>query len=302
MQPADQKTGGNGHQEALHFSKPPERVVSLVPSITESLFDLGFGGHIVGITDYCIHPAIDVENLPRIGGPKTPDVQAILALQPDLIIANWEENTYSAVESLRAAGQSVWVTFPQTVRESIELLWTLADLFRGHMAKIRLQTLELTLDWAVSAASERKPVRYFCPIWYDPDEAGLPWWMTFNQKTYCHDLLFLLGGQNVFAQRERRFPLLAEFGLAPAEPKTPQDTRYPRVGVEEICLAQPEVILLPDEPYPFNPVDIDRIKNLLRDTPAVQNERIFPLDGTLITWFGTRLALALRELPALLDS
>jgi len=302
MQPTDRKSGGNGHQDDLHFSKPPERVVSLAPSITESMFDLGFGDHVVGITDYCIHPAKEVEKLTHIGGPKTPDVQAILALQPDLIIANWEENTRAAVESLRAAGQAVWVTFPQTVRESIDVLWTLADLFQNKMAKIRLQTLELTLDWAISAAAERRPIRYFCPIWYSQQETGFPWWMTFNQKTYCHDLLELLGGQNVFARRERRFPLLAEFGLASEILETQADTRYPRVGAQEICLARPDLILLPDEPYPFNPTEVDQIKDLLGDTPAVQNESVYLIDGTLITWPGTRLALSLRELPALLDS
>ncbi len=170
------------------------------------------------------------------------------------------------------------------------------------MAGIRLQTLELTLDWAVEAAAERRPVRYFCPIWYNKDETGLPWWMTFNQKTYCHDLLHLLGGQNVFAQRERRFPLLADLGLAPANPETQADNRYPRVGAEEICLARPDVILLPSEPYPFNLDDVDQFKKLLGETPAVQNESIYLLDGTLITWQGTRLAQSLRELPALLDS
>lgn len=301
MAPAERASGGNGHKDALHFSKPPERVISLVPAITESMFELGFGDHLVGITDDCIHPAGEVEKIPRVGRRKTPDLQIILALQPDLIIANWDENTSRAVEALRSAGLAVWVTFPQSVAETIDMLWKLAELIPSQIAKIRLQTLELTLDWAVSAALERQPVRYFCPIGYGRTRFAMQWWMTFNQRTYCHDLLQLLGGENVFAQRERRYPLAADLALSRPNQKTRADTRFPRVSLDEIRLAQPEVILLPSTPYPFAQLDFDRLADLLEDTPAVRNGRVYAIEGAYITWQGTRLALALRELPALLD-
>jgi iron complex transport system substrate-binding protein len=291
--------GNNGHKQALHFRQPPQRVVSLVPSLTESLFDLGLGSAVVGITDYCIYPEEGIQHLPRLGGPKNPHLEAIQMLKPDLVLANQEENTRQAVETLEASGVAVWVTFPRTVRQAMDVLWALAELFRSDTARVRLQTLELTLDWALSAASERRTVRYFCPIWYE--ETPQPWWMTFNHQTYCHDLLHILGGENIFAERERRYPLAADLGLEPPQEAGKRDTRYPRVTLEEILAGQPEVVLLPDEPFAFDQNQRDQLGNWLASTPAAHAGRIYPVEGSLITWHGTRLARALRDLPNLLE-
>ena len=106
---------GNGRDKALHFHHPPKRVVSLVPSMTESLFDLGLGDVVVGITDYCIYPAELLKNLPRVGGTKDVSEDEILDLKPDFVIANQEENSRQLVEKLEAAGIRVWVTFPKSV-------------------------------------------------------------------------------------------------------------------------------------------------------------------------------------------
>lgn len=288
---------GNGYgSRLLHFDRAPQRVVSLVPSLTESLFDLGLGQAVVGITDYCIYPEQATAALPRLGGTKDPDLTRIIALQPDLVIANWEENTRQSVETLEAAGLPVWVSFPRTVRQSMDVLWKIVELFRDPLAQVRLRTLELTLDWAIDAASERPRKRYFCPIWSE-QAAGQPWWMTFNENTYCHDLLQIVGGENCFAARQRRYPLAADLGLeAPQEPAG-RDVRYPRLALEEIRAAQPEVILLPNEPYGFTEADRQSLSALLADTPAVQNGCVHLVDGSLITWHGTRLARALRDLP-----
>jgi ABC-type Fe3+-hydroxamate transport system substrate-binding protein len=301
MDPSDRQSGGNGHREALHFTHPPKRVVSLVPSLTESMFDLGFGDSLVGITDYCTNPKGSVEAVPHIGGPKNPRIQEILALKPDLVLADWEENTRDSVGELDAAGLAVWVTYPSTVRESMDILWTLCRLFNSQMAQIKLQTLDLTLDWTISALEERQPVRYFCPIWYDQQDADNFWWMTFNRFTYCDDLLGLFGLQNVFADRKRRYPLEADLGLAPAEAVDGADTRYPRISLDELRGKEIDLILLPDEPYHFNEDHRTLLQDLLGDMLAVRNGRVLLVDGSLITWHGTRLAKALRELPALLD-
>jgi ABC-type Fe3+-hydroxamate transport system substrate-binding protein len=276
-------------------------VVSLVPSMTESLFELGLGGALVGLTDYCVHPAEAVAGLPRLGGPKNPRLEEILALKPDLVLANWEENTRPTVEALEAAGTAVWVTFPRTVLESLDVLWKLVELFHSHEAGLRLRTLELTLDWAISSVDERRTVRYFCPIWQERPQGGPPWWMTFNRRTYPSDLLLLIGGENVFAERERRYPLAADLGQEAAQDPGERDTRYPRVTVEEIVAAQPEVIILPDEPFAFSENDARQVGELLAETPAARKGCIYTIDGSLITWHGTRLARALRELPAVLE-
>jgi iron complex transport system substrate-binding protein len=243
-----------------------------------------------------------VARLPRLGGTKNPRVEDILALKPDLVLANWEENTRSTVEALEAAGMAVWVTFQHTVLESLDVLWKLAELFRSPEANLRLRTLEMTLDWTISAVDERRTVRYFCPIWQETTQSGQVWWMTFNRQTYPSDLLLLIGGENVFAERERRYPLGADIRLEAAQDPGERDTRYPRVPVNEVIAAQPEAILLPDEPFDFDEGYILQIKELLRDTPAVKNKTVFTIDGSLITWHGTRLARALRELPVVLES
>ncbi|RPI33249.1 MAG: hypothetical protein EHM70_06585 [Chloroflexota bacterium] len=120
---------GNGHRKAIQFQKPPQRIVSLVPSMTESLFDLGLGHAVVGATDFCIHPAPALVNVPRVGGPKNPRIADIISLKPDLVVANQEENTPQTVEALERAGIQVWVSFPQTVRQAMDVLWTMAGIF-----------------------------------------------------------------------------------------------------------------------------------------------------------------------------
>jgi ABC-type Fe3+-hydroxamate transport system substrate-binding protein len=270
----------------------------LVPSLTESVFELGLGEALVGITDFCVHPAEQVQGLPRVGGPKDPKIEAILALHPDLVLANQEENTRQTVTALQAKGVPVWISFPQTVRAAVEVLWRLAELFRSPIAASRVQQLERTVDWAEAAIAEVPLCTYFCPIWQGKTGSGQRWWMTFNRSTYIHDLLRLLGGSNVFADRERRYPLQADLGTASPEDPGEGDTRYPRVTLAEIQSAAPEAILLMSEPYAFDDFHTQELAELLADTPAARNRRIHLVDGSLLTWHGTRLARALRELPA----
>lgn len=279
--------------------RAPRRIVSLVPSMTASLFDLGVGGALVGVSDYCTDPQEGVAALPKVGGPKTPDTAGILALQPDLVIANQEENSRGAVEMLSQAGIPVWLTFPTTVKAAVDDLWTVASLFRSDLAMDRVRFLEQSVEWAELSAAEMPPLRYFCPIWEGCLDDGERWWMTFNVQTYPHDVLRLFNGVNVFADRERRYPLQADLGHGQAETPAGRDTRYPRLSLEEIVLAKPELILLPNEPYAYTAASASDIIQTFASTPAAKSGRVFTLDGTLITWHGTRLARALNELPAL---
>lgn len=290
---------GNGRRRALHFHHPPRRVVSLVPSLTESLFDLGFGNSLVGITDYCVHPAEHLKNLPRLGGPKNPRVEEILALKPELVLANQEENQPQTVEALEAAGVAVLVTFPKTVRQSLDVLWMLTGLYQSQTAAARLESLEFTLEWLQSAAYENSKRRYFCPIWKDTSASGLGWWMTFNQDTYVHDLLNLVGGKNIFSERPRLYPLAADLGEGTPVDPGDRDTRYPRVRLEEILQGDPQIIILPSEPFSFDENHKQEIVGLMGDTAAVKDRRVYLVDGSLLTWHGTRLGKALQELPDL---
>jgi iron complex transport system substrate-binding protein len=281
---------------------PPTRVISLVPSLTESLFDLGLGQRLVGVSDYCSHPTAETARLPHLGGTKNPKLDEIIALEPDLVLASWEENTQSSVQALAQAGISVWVTHPRTIRETLDMLWAIAGRFEDQISALRLKLMAVSLEWAEAAAQDHPPLATFCPIWYENDGSGLEWWMTFNQHTYCHDILRASGGQNVFAARERRYPLAADLGLVQPEPAGERDTCYPRLRLEEIRAAQPEVILLPDEPYAFDQTHLEVLLDRLSVTPAARNQRIFLVDGSLITWPGTRCVRALQVLPEFLTS
>ena len=127
--------------------------------------------------------------------------------------------------------------------------------------------------------------------------------MTFNADTYMHDLLWVCGGLNVFAERERQYPLKADLGQAeplPADQTEGRDKRYPRITMDELVVAQPDVILLPSEPFAFTANHIPEFARL--DVPAARNGRIHLVDGALLTWHGTRLAHALNTLPVLLEA
>jgi len=124
--------------------------------------------------------------------------------------------------------------------------------------------------------------------------------MTANQDTYMHDLLYVCGGLNVFADRQRQFPLAADLGKQAPDPTQAKgrDTRYPRITLAEVEATQADVILLPSEPFKFTEDHIPMFQTL--DMPAAKNNRIHLVDGSWLTWHGTRVAYALNDLPALL--
>lgn len=249
---------------------PPRRVISLVPSLTESLFDLGLGDRLIAVTDYCTRPAAGVSTLPKVGGTKTPVLERIIALHPDLVMMNDEENRREDAEALHKAGVPLWITGPRTVQDVLNLLWQIMEVFDYAVMAARVREIERVYDVTRLAAEASKAVRVFVPIWRDP-------WMTFNADTYAHDVLRVCGGYNVFAG---------------------STLRYPSVTLDEVVAAQPEMILLPDEPYPFSDADVAEFTGL--EIPAARLGHIYRLDGSLLTWHGTRVAYALRDLPGLL--
>jgi len=282
------------------LDKSPSRVVCLVPSTTESLFAFGLGDRLVGVTDFCPIDENNPELPKRLGGTKNPDVDRIIHLNPDLIIANQEENSQEVVQTLADEGIPVWLSFPRSVEDAVGELWTVARIFRRERELAsRIDTLERSLEWTRLAFLDHPRLRYFCPIWKG-SESG--WYMTFNQNTYAHDILATCGGENIFSKRERRFPLEADLDLVPAEDAQDRDTRYPRVGLSEIIAAKPEIILLPNEPYAFNSDDVREMTDLLSDTPAVSTKQIYLMDGRLVTWHGIRIAEAISSLPRYFQS
>lgn len=258
----------------IPVEEPPQRVVSLIPSMTESLFDLNLGDRVVGVTKFCTRPADKLANLPRLGGPKDPDIQQIIDLQPDLVIMNQEENRKEDAEALEAAGVPIWVTFPKKVSDVFVMLWNIMYAFEETSMVPRVRLIEQTYDWVlgVNKENEDKPCKVFVPIWLNP-------LMTINGDTYVHDLLRVCGGTNVFA------------GL---------DDRYPQVEMDAVVEAQPDVILLPSEPFRFSDKHLALFSE--QDVPAAHKKQIHLVDGSLLTWHGTRLAYALNDIPSLLCS
>ena len=249
----------------------PQRIISLVPSITEAIFALGAGHRVAGITRYCTEPAGAIATIQRIGGTKDPNIAAILALCPDMVVANVEENRREDVEALQTAGVPVTVTYPRTVRGSGHMLRELVAIALGDAAAADPLIAEIDAALARTDIVPAGPSpRVLCLIWRRP-------YMTIGTDTYASDLITMAGGVNTFADRSGR---------------------YPTVSVDEIVAADPEVVLLPDEPYPFS----TKHRAELEDLPitAAQDGRIMLCDGKDITWHGVRTAGAIRRMRALL--
>jgi ABC-type Fe3+-hydroxamate transport system substrate-binding protein len=246
----------------IMFGTPPKRIVSLVPSDTLSVFALGAGARLVGRTDYCDTPA-EAAAIPSVGGTKNPRLDQIRALEPDLVLANKEENTKGDLEALVQDGFRVFVSFPQRARAGIAHLARLARMLfveQDPTARALIKEAYLVIDQAEKQRAQLTPLRVFCPIWMDP-------LMTINGATFISDMLDLCGAQNIFADRERRYPLAADIGTAkplPAERTAGLDVRYPRVTLQEVTERQPELVLLPDEPHAFSVAGIPRLMELLK--------------------------------------
>jgi ABC-type Fe3+-hydroxamate transport system substrate-binding protein len=282
----------------LTFGAAPRRVVSLVPSDTFTIAAIGCAGALVGRTDYCELPGDVVARLPSVGGTKNPKVDDIVALEPDLVIANQEENSKSDLEAIASHGIKVFIVFPKTVAAGIAHVARLARIFRvdrdAAVKELVLGGYAAIRD-AEAARSARVPLRAFCPIWMDP-------LMTVHGDTFISDMLDLAGAQNVFADRERRYPLAADLGKAkplPADKVAGRDTRYPRVTIEEVVLRAPEIVLLPDEPHPFSEEDANAFRAL--PIPAAARG-VVRTGGKDLCWYGAQSVDGIARVRQTIDA
>lgn len=243
----------------------PERIVSLVPSLTEALFAFGAAGMVVGCTRYCPEPPEEAAPPTKVGGTRKFSVAKVLELEPDLVVAVKEENDREQVLELRSAGVPVLVGEPASVASAISLLRRLAGTVETPGAEPVIESIERA--YLGLQPPERR--RVFVPIWKDP-------YMTLGGDTYAHDVLDVCGGENVFCDRRR----------------------YPEVSAGEIEAARPEVILLPDEPYEFSEKDLQEFLRL--DTPASREGRVYLVDGRTLTWYGPRIAESLERIEGLI--
>ena len=247
----------------------PQRIVSLVPSLTEALFAFGVGTRVVGRTRYCLWPPTAVGKVPVVGGTKKVDVRRLLELEPDMVVAVKEENSRENVEKIQAAGVPVFVGAPESVEGALWFLRELAQVVEAPRVETVLGPIERVYGRLREDGPRAEAQRFFAPIWKNP-------YMSVGSDTYAHDVLETCGGENVCGG----------------------STRYPIFTLEEVEASQPEIVLLPDEPYPFSAEDLREFYAL--EIPAAHQDRIHLVDGKLLTWYGPRMASSLSQLSALL--
>jgi ABC-type Fe3+-hydroxamate transport system substrate-binding protein len=252
---------------AVELDGPVRRVVSLVPSLTESVA-VARPDALVGATQWCTHPAgLDV---PRVRGTKNPDLAAIAALRPGLVLANQEENRRVDVERLRAAGVPVWVTVIRTLDEAFASLRRMFTLALGWPAPPWLDAAEHAWQGPPQPGEPENPgVRAVIPVWRDP-------WMVVGSGTFAGDVAARLGLVNVFGAN-----------VPGGHGSGGHEGRYPKVTLDDIAAAGPELIVLPDEPYQFTATD---------GPQSFPGQRVALVSGRDLTWYGPSLVTARERL------
>jgi ABC-type Fe3+-hydroxamate transport system substrate-binding protein len=237
----------------LSLERPPRRIISLVPSQSEYLWDLGLHAELTGITKFCIHPHEMFSNITRVGGTKKVDREKIAAIGPDLIIGNKEENDKDDIEFLRSK-YNVWVSDIVSFEDAFDMMTQLA-LITGKVERgsnIIRQARE-SVDAIKNIYAGRRTL-YF--IWKDPN-------MFSASGTFTHTILQHCGLKNCLKDR----------------------TRYPELSTEEMVALHPELCLLSSEPFPFKEKDADEIRRVL------PNAEVKLVDGEMFSWYGSRMIL-----------
>lgn len=239
---------------------PPKSIVSLVPSLTELLFDLGLGGNVTGRTRFCIHPKEKVEQVPIVGGTKNPRLDKIREIQPDLIIANKEENRKEDIEELKRDFE-VHVTEIGNINEA---LFTIHNIGWKCSAEERAKSLIHKIQERMEGVPDEKPMSAAYMIWRDP-------WMSVGSDTYIHSVMEHWKLVNVYSDK----------------------TRYPKTTLEELSLKKPEVILLSSEPYPFKEKHIREVGDICKGSSIIL------VNGEWFSWYGSRMVKAFEQLNVL---
>ncbi len=242
---------------SIELPHTPTRIISLVPSQTELLFDLGIKEELVGITKFCIHPEGFYKNKTFVGGTKKINFDKIFFLQPDLIIGNKEENEQHQMETLMQE-YPVWMSNIKNLDDALDMIIKVGELVgKGKKAleisdRINLQFKEL--ETIINRTTPQKKVAYF--IWKNP-------YMSINEDTFIHHLLSKLNLKNVFQNNT--------------------SSRYPIVSADDIASENPDYIFLSSEPYPF------KEKHLKEFAAICPETKVILVDGELFSWYGSRL-------------
>ncbi|HEU5289213.1 MAG TPA: helical backbone metal receptor [Cyclobacteriaceae bacterium] len=237
-----------GHQITLPF--PPQRIISLVPSQTELLADLGLDQTIVGITKFCVHPQSWQKAKTIVGGTKKFRFDVIESLRPDLILGNKEENYLEGIEELRSKFP-IWMSDIVTLKDAFSMIDQIGELTGTSVRAVQLLN---QIQESFSAIEKLPSLQTLYLIWQNP-------WMGAAPGTFIHELMTVAGLQNCLSYH----------------------TRYPELDEEEIKSLNPELILLSSEPYPFVRKHMNEMSKLF------PKAKIVMVDGEMFSWYGSRL-------------
>lgn len=244
----------------VEIPSPPQRIISVVPSQTELLYDLG--AQVLGITKFCAHPDAWFRSITRVGGTKQLNLELIASLQPDLIIANKEENEKAQIEAL-AARFPVWTSDIRHLADACAMITSLGEILeRRHSAQLIRQRIEEGFE-ALTPLPVAVPTAYF--IWRDP-------WMVAGGDTFIHEMMARCGFRNVFEDLPR----------------------YPSISLPQLAASACKLVLLSSEPYPFKEKHIAEIREYVPDADV----RL--VDGEMFSWYGSRLMHAPAYFEALI--
>ncbi len=240
---------------------PPQRIISLVPSQTELLYDLGLNEEVVGITKFCIHPNKWFRTKQRVGGTKNANIALIKSLSPDLIIANKEENTKEDIEEL-AKHFPVWISDIKSLDDSLIMIKEVGKIVAKPQQALTLADEIFHGFTNLKKSDTPRSVAYF--IWRNP-------WMCAGGDTFINNMITAMGWKNVLADKDR----------------------YPQIDLNELKDLQVDLVLLSSEPYPFKEAHINEIKSVLGDVESIL------VDGEYFSWYGSRLKGAVSYLAGL---
>jgi ABC-type Fe3+-hydroxamate transport system substrate-binding protein len=245
-------TDQTGH--TIRLARKPQRIISLVPSQTELLFDLGLNEEVVGITKFCVHPQQWFHNKTKIGGTKHVKMDVIHQLQPDLIIANKEENVKEQIEEL-SARYPVWISDVCNLEDACDMIIQVGAMTGKERSALLLVTKIKTKFSQPTTHGPAIKTAYL--IWQEP-------YMTVGGDTFIHSMMEAAGFKNVFADKKR----------------------YPEITLDDLRIAHCQVVLLSSEPFPFRQKHLQQLQSLLPEM------KVILVDGEMFSWYGSRLAEA----------
>ena len=247
---------------SVSMSDNPQRIISLVPSQTELLYDLGLGNRVVGVTKFCIHPKSWKKEKTIIGGTKNFRFDVIDSLKPDLIIGNKEENFEEGITKL-SEKYPVWMSDIFTLEDSLEMMKSIGEITNSEIKSKEIIT-SIQSNFKDVEKFKNKSVAYF--IWKDP-------YMIVGSNTFIDDILCTLGLKNIFAHK----------------------ARYTEVSLDEITNIKPDYIFLSSEPFPFKEKNCEEFRNL------VPQCTVKVVDGEMFSWYGSRLIQSPAYFKSLID-